>query len=188
MPYPEQLCACQNNPGSATRTRRCCFLVDLAIGLKCPVLFEFQSGTECSFLILFFFLVSKWIVCFSFVFWQVGVFIWCIFARTGFLMDWAYPAVVLPELLQACCIFSWWLHKKNVIQDRTLAEHVTWFVRLRWSVWWSLSYLTWKRCQACPPTTAHDVYEKLGKNGCRSALLQTANVHKKDFFIMYLHK
>lgn len=187
MPCPEQLCACQHNPGSATQTR-CCFLVDLAIGLKPPVLFEFQSGTECSFLILFFFLISKWIVCFSYV----------LTGRCFYMLyickDWLSYGLGL-----SCCrltrvttgllyFFSWWLHKKNVIQDRTLAEHVTWFVRLRWSVWWSLSYLTWKRCQACPPTTAHDMYEKLGKNGCRSALLQTANVHKKDFFIMYLHK
>ena len=78
------------------QSRRCCFVVDLAIGLKPPVQFEFQSGTECGFC-----LVSKWMTSFSFLFCLVGIFIQRTFAKTGFLRDWLYPAISSPQLQQA---------------------------------------------------------------------------------------
>lgn len=131
------------------QSRRYCFLVDLAIGLKPPVQFEFQSGTESVFC-----LVSKWIMCFSFIlsgrhFHTAYTCKDCLSHR--FALSCYLITTVTAGLVG---IFSWWLHKKKyVIQDRTLAKLGTGFVRLRQGIWCYLSYLTQRRCKARPPTT-----------------------------------
>lgn len=104
------LCTCQYNQESAMWSRRCCFLVDLAIGLKPPVQSEFQSGIECVFC-----LVSKWIKSFSFLFCLVGIFVLAYVCE-----DWlSYRLPLSCYLITAVAaglvsIFDSWLHKKKI--------------------------------------------------------------------------
>lgn len=92
----------------------------------------------------FFCLVSKWIKSFIFLFCLVGIF-----CTVYICEDWlSYRLPFSCYLITAVTaglvsIFDSWLHEKNIrYWGQDTGRTLTWFK----SIWWFLSYLTWRKC------------------------------------------